>query len=231
MALHETGRHYNYVEIVEGKRIRKMYHYMQNRGMFKIPESVDKLIVMSDIHSATPEVVGDMIANDIINKDTIVLSMGDMSGNFELGGNGDPINEYRAIRDAARAFYFVQGNHDEQNSSAEALKNDDGTRCCVDRRVQDTPIGKIGGVNGIISRGQKPPRPQLHIYHQDTYLQRLKNVLASKPDILMTHQPVRLSSELYQPKLRLCGHCHASDDRFLKNDFINCDNRILDIRD
>lgn len=110
------------------------------------------------------------------------------------------------------------------------LQNKDGTYCCLDRRVQTTPLGRIGGISGIIAK--KAPNHELHIYEERLYMGRLKSVLEREPDILVTHQPLKDHDLTYYPKLHLCGHWYATDDEYIKEVrpgryLIICDSRIL----
>eukprot|EP00051_Salpingoeca_urceolata_P018336 m.256775 g.256775 ORF g.256775 m.256775 type:complete len:66 (-) comp19175_c0_seq4:517-714(-) len=59
---------------------------------------------MPDIHSVTPEVVAKLVAKRRVIKQAIVLCTGDMVGNFTMGGNGDPLDAYKQLRDAAKAL-------------------------------------------------------------------------------------------------------------------------------
>lgn len=209
---------------------------MRNNGLFKAKadSGVCRVSVMSDIHSASDAVVGDMIKKNIIDKTTVVISCGDMcGGTSRLGEDDDPIETYCAIQEAAYAFYFVQGNHDAENSRARSMRNDDGTRCYVDRKIQHTVLGTIGGVSGIVSY-TGIPKPEKHIYTEDVYQQRINKVLIGRPDIFLTHQPeIDYDSAGYRPHIHLCGH-HAEEEFMTsskdgKSEYvrINADNRIL----
>jgi hypothetical protein len=133
-----------------------------------------------------------------------------------LGNDADPMESYLKIYDVAHTFYFVQGNHDYHNEDALQLRNEDGTYCCLDRRIQQTILGTISGLNGIIAR--KEPDHNLHIYEERLYMGRLNNILKRQPlvDILVTHQPLR-DIHVEVPKLHLCGHWYAPDDEYICN--------------
>lgn len=185
----------------------KTFQRMINNVVFNIPDGL-KIIAMSDIHSATDYVVSDMVKKGIIDKYVVVLSCGDMAGNStKLGTNVDPYQSYLSIRNAAKAFYFVQGNHDIYSDQSQQLCNDDGTRCCVDQLVQNTVIGKIGGVSGI--EAKKEPEPNRHIYDSLVYTRRFNKMIRCSPDILMTHQHYPLASTdmgISNIHIHLCGH-------------------------
>lgn len=239
--MEERGRHQRYSETLnKGKRAYKTYHYLENDGTFNIVPPVRRIVCMSDIHSATPAVVSDMIKKRIINGETVVLCTGDMAGDGTMGGDGDPIGAYRSILEHAFALYFVQGNHDTENPAVYELRNRDGTPCCVHGLCIDTIIGKVAGVNGIIGNPSKQHRTT-----KDAYTAALRRVLSGGPDILLTHQPPRLEPEAstvdtkyegYPPQavpLHICGH-YAYEPNYRVQTahgiILNCDNRILDIR-
>ncbi len=229
--LKESARHYKYGEDLKRGRTHKTFQYMSNNDVFKLTEDICKVLIMSDIHSATPFVVCDLVDSGVIDQETIALTCGDMAGNGKMGGNADPIAEYKAILDAAHRFYFVQGNHDVYYKEALHLKNSDGTYCCVDGRLVNTPLGTITGVSGIIGNSN----PELHIYDAVTYREKYRKAVALQPDILLTHQPPPepdVDKHKYTtPLIQICGHWHAEDDAFqiLHNGIlrINSDNRIL----
>jgi Icc protein len=228
------GTHLSYREDLGRKTVQKYYCYMNNEGTFRQTESVTRILLMSDLHSATPKIIEDLLSKGIITKTTVVLSCGDMAGNGKFGDDSDPTESYKVISANARAFYFVQGNHDLPNPEAMALRNDDGTPCAVHGICVDTIIGRIGGVNGIIGDPYRNER-----YDHKTYSRLLKDVIAQQPDILLTHQPPTVAateSEVsYGPQrvpVHVCGHYPYEGDFMVHSQYglvLNCDSRILDI--
>jgi len=232
MSLIRSNVNSKYIEeLKRGKRHTKICHYYKNDGIFNIPEGC-KVLLMSDIHSITTVVVDDLIKKNTINDKTIVITTGDMSGDFSTAGNGDPFEDYVKINKAAKAFYFVQGNHDYRNSQCKKLTNDDGTKCYVEGILQDTILGKITGLNGIIVDDARVNK-KLHKYSQEEYNRKLDYLLNLKPDIFLTHMPLdkeRLES-VFLPKIHLCGHYDTED--YFVNDMdycmINLDGKIVEL--
>ena len=229
------GTHLHYREDLGRKSVQKYYNYMSNDGTFRIAEPINRVLLMSDLHTATPRIIEDLVHKGIITGETVVLSCGDMAGNGKFGGDADPTEAYKVICANARAFYFVQGNHDLPNPEANALRNGDGTLCAVHGVCVDTIIGRIGGVNGVIG---DPVRNERH--DARTYNRMLKDVIAQRPDILLTHQPPNIGAdrhEGYGPQnvpIHVCGHYAYEGDFMVRTEYgwiLNCDSRILDITD
>lgn len=115
MALyHETGSRVFTEEILNGGKIhkKKYRHYADINTFFtaKPQASSDlKVIAMSDIHSITDKVITDLIRKKHINKNTIVITTGDMAGNGRSGAAGDdnPYDSYVKILKAAHSLYLV----------------------------------------------------------------------------------------------------------------------------
>lgn len=192
----------------DGKLTKPKYrHYSDLKACFpKADSSVTKVIAMSDIHSVTSQVVDSLIKKGNIDSSTIVICTGDMAGNGRSGPSGDcnPYDDYVKILKAARAFYFVQGNHDIYDERALKLMNSDGTPCCVHGRAIKTPIGVISGLNGITNEVEIKER---HKYTNDKYKNWVKQIRKMGPiDIFLTHQPFQ--DNPIAP-LHLFGHAHA----------------------
>lgn len=220
----------DYKEIFKNTKIRtKDYYSYSNNGLFNLGQ-YKRLIIMSDIHSITPKVIDDLIKSKKIDKDTIVITTGDMAGNGKMGGDADPYNDYLKINQHAGLFYFVQGNHDTYNPKCKDLVNSDGTYCCVEGRLQNTPLGTISGVNGIETIEKKVNKDK-HKYDSELYNKRLRFTLKGKPDILLTHQPIEkdLLKKYHLPKYHIHGHNHF-DNHFRIEDYvmINLDNKIME---
>lgn len=216
--------------IKRGKIIHKSLHRCKKDVTWPNAGDVRRIVAMSDIHGATTEVVHSLIhKRKIIDKDTIVICTGDMGGaDGKMGGLLDPTKDYCAIKDACRAFYFVQGNHDLDVSAVHnTWTNEDGTPCYLHRKVVDTAIGRIGGVSGIIVAKGKVAIERAHIYTEEDYDAMLQEVLQQKPEILLTHTP--LESNLGVSR-HLFGHAHFEEYIGLGEDgslSLNMDRRIF----
>jgi len=217
--------------MIKNRKNHKIYYYYENNGLFSLPKNT-KLLLMSDLHTATTYIIDDLIKKKKIDKNVIVISTGDMAGNGKMGGDADPYDDYVKINKHAKLFYFVQGNHDVFNQKCKELKNDDGTYCCVEGRVQNTPFGTISGINGIETSANKV-KVLKHKYSSEIYNKRLKfSLMTFEPDIFLTHQPIKkdILEKYHLPKYHLCGHYHM-EDYFQTDDdhtMINLDNRILE---
>lgn len=223
----------------------KAYCEMLNRGKLKYKslhrckksvtwtqletQSSKRIVAMSDIHGATSEVVHSLIKRRIIDQDTIVICTGDMGGeNGKKGGLLDPTPDYIKIRDVASAFYFVQGNHDlDREGLHSTWINKDGTPCYLHRKVVKTPLGRIGGVSGIVAYDGREPDSDAHIYSKEEYEEMLSEVLDQQPDVLLTHTPLEKDA---LSCIHLFGHAHfkeyigTSDTGALS---LNMDSRIF----
>ena len=208
--------HQKYVEYV-GKKLKpkpKTFYTFKNNGFFTL-DSETRLLIMSDIHSITLDVIDSLVKKKKIDKNTIVITCGDMAGNGHIGGDGNPYDSYVKILESSKLFFFVQGNHDDFDKRANLLKNSDGSTCCVEGILQTTPIGTITGLNGVIAK-DKYVNPKKHKYSQELYYERLDYILKLKPDIVLTHQPlsdddITRQKSIHVPKIRICGHQHNED--------------------
>jgi predicted MPP superfamily phosphohydrolase len=191
-----------------GRVKAKSYHYCKLSPTFAMAKKngVKRVIAMSDIHSMTADVVDWLISTRRITPQTVVITTGDMAGNGRLGEDGDPLQQYIRLRDAALALYFVQGNHDDFNPQALALRNSDGTPCCVDGDVIQTPLGAIGGVNGITVLDEHV-EPAKHKLSAVDYNAQYRRVLSMGPTIMLTHQPVE-REDMAANCIHLFGHAH-----------------------
>ena len=178
-----------------GKRKAKSMHYCSLAASNMFPRrdpALKRVVAMSDIHSVTSAVVDKLIQRRLVDKDTVVVCTGDMAGTGRMGSNADSFADYVRLRDAARALYLVQGNHDTLNPAVEELANADGSWCSVHRRVVDTPLGRVAGLHGIINDAK--PDPAFHVHTSEAYLGSLAAVLALRPDVLLTHTPVEFGA-------------------------------------
>lgn len=153
-----------------------------------------------------------------------------MSGESKkIGGNGDPYNSYKKILENSNKFYFVQGNHDIYDDKFNSLKNNDLTPCAVDSIVVDTPIGRIGGINGIEVDDNNIDN-NYHKYSSEEYNEKLLNILELNPDIILSHQPIsNIDFSEHKVKYYISGHCKIDPFIQIKDDLalINVDNKIL----
>jgi predicted MPP superfamily phosphohydrolase len=222
-------KHTKYYEILikKGRKKPKEYSQYINNNLFQL--NGHRLIIMSDMHTATGDVIDDLIKKKTINKNTIVITTGDMSGNGKMGGDSDPYDDYVKIQQSAGYFYFVQGNHDILNEKCKDIINDDGSFCMVDGRVVNSPLGTIGGINGIETDDSKVDH-NIHKYSRKTYQKKLEFALNTRPDILLTHQPIQKSRIKILPKYHLCGHQPIEPYFVIDDDYtmINLDNKIME---
>ena len=221
--------HNKYIEIVGNKNKSKIkeYYCYKNNDFFNLQNN--RLILMSDLHSLADFIIDDLIKKKKIDKNTIVISTGDMSGNNKIGGNGDPYNTYKKILDNSGKFYFVQGNHDAHNDKCYELKNNDDTPCLVNMIMINNPIGKIAGINGI-EVDDDNVNHNFHKYSNKEYNERLTKVLELEPDIILSHQPItNINFDKYNVKYYICGHYKIEPFIEIKNNisFINLDNKVL----
>ena len=214
--------------------------------LFNVP-----VIAMSDIHSQTTELF-EMLDKFVDLSQFIVLAAGDMAGKCVLGTDGIPTDDYIYMLKRAKEFYFVQGNHDlpDKMNVQDTLKNSSGIYCKIKNGTTiNTTIGKIGGVNGIISDKDHPYKMS-----SDAYFKYLKKALTLKPRILLTHDTPSIpvyydkrfdekgnkmryigNEEIFnvintlKPKIHFYGHCyHPSLHNFIGGvNYINLDGRVI----
>jgi len=222
--------HNKYCEFVGNKnkpKIKECYFY-KNNNFFKLGEL--RLVIMSDLHSLTDFIIDDLVKKKIINSNTIVITLGDMSGESKkIGGNGDPYDSYKKILENSNKFYFVQGNHDINNDKFNLLINDDLTPCMVDSIMVNTSIGKIAGINGI-EVDDNEVNHNYHKYSSDEYKNKLLKILELNPDIILSHQPISgIEYSKYKIKYYMSGHYKIEPFLQINENFafINLDNKIL----
>lgn len=232
--------------VVHGGTFDHKTVYIANTTLFDAP-----VIAMSDIHSQTEELFS-MLDELVDLSQFVVLTAGDMAGKGTLGTDGVPTNDYIFMNNRAKKFYFVQGNHDlpDENNIQNTLKNRCGTQCLIKNGTTiNTEIGKIGGVNGIISDKDHPYKMS-----SDSFFKYLKKALQHKPRILITHDtpsiPVYYDKRLdkqgnklryignedifktvdhAKPRIHFYGHCyHPTLHNFIGGvNYINLDSRII----
>lgn len=190
-------------------------------------------ILTGDLHTYGLQVFQTLHSYIDLNK-FIVLSVGDMAGNGNKGADVDPTELYTFINEHSKKFYYVQGNHDLQSPTTSDHNIVDGT-------VVNTEIGKIGGVNGIIS-----DKKRLYRLPEKEFLQHIQSSLNQNINILLTHEtpalPVfdpkyktpcigqkSLYSSLKSPLIYVYGHCHHTVFYHYISGihFINADARVI----
>ena len=203
-------------------------------SLFKQP-----VIAMSDMHDNTPKIVEKL--NQFFKlQHFVVLSTGDMAGTGVYGSDDDPTPSYEYLSKLAKEYYFVQGNHDLpcgiNKGFEKKIKNKQNKLCMIQNGDSvKSLIGKIAGVNGIIS-DKKHPYKMSH----DKYITYLKKGLQKKPYILMTHDTpsikeyignadILATTQKYKPNIHLYGHCHHPTFYNVVNGvkYINLDKRII----
>lgn len=209
------------------------------------------VIAMSDIHSQTTEL--NVMLDELVDlSQFVVLAAGDMAGDYIKGTDGIPTSDYTYMSERCKEFYFVQGNHDlpDENNSQATLKNTNGVFCNIKNGTTiNTSIGKIGGVNGIISDKDHPYKMS-----SDMYFKYLTKALSFKPRILITHETPSIpvyydkgvdengnkkryigNEEIFnkvnkhKPKIHFYGHCfHPSFHNLIGGvNYINLDAKVL----
>jgi predicted phosphodiesterase len=149
------------------------------------------VIAMSDIHAQTQNVIDKLDQKFLLSR-FVVLTAGDMAGTLTMGTDGDPTAFYQQLSDKCQEFYFVQGNHDmpDKMNVEKKLTTVNGTPCMIPNgQTINTSIGKIGGVNGIISDKHHPYK-----LSESDYLKHLTRALEKRPSILLTHDTPALPS-------------------------------------
>jgi Icc-related predicted phosphoesterase len=213
----------------------KKYIYSVKNHTFDHP-----LIVMSDTHSHTQSVIEYLKGSYDLSLYTII-TVGDMAGELVYGCDGIPTDFYKQFLESADSFYFVQGNHDlpDSNGECDSLENENGSKCMVHGKFHDTRIGKVGGVNGIISTRKKS-----HPYKilKGDYLKYLSKYRGKyQLDVLLIHDTPKHGDDIIgrdeiwdvikkiKPKVCIYGHCHHKSPYYYKNNvhLFNVDSRVL----
>ena len=190
-------------------------------------------VLTGDLHTHGLHVF-QMLQSYIDLKQFIVLSVGDMAGDGNKGTDADPSELYTFIKENSKSFYYVQGNHDLQSPGTVGNNIADGTWVT-------TEIGKIGGVNGIIS-----DKRRLYRLSEKEFIAHIKSLLNQNIKILLTHEtpalpvidPMYKTPCIGQKSLFLTlrgnlvhvyGHCHHSEFYHYISGvhFINVDSRVI----
>lgn len=91
MLLEKSNKYY---ETIKDKKEPKPYYVYNNT--FTLPDNME-LMLMSDLHTATTDIIDDLIKTNKISKNVCVISTGDISGNGKMGGDADPYLDYVKI--------------------------------------------------------------------------------------------------------------------------------------
>lgn len=213
----------------------KNNHDIKEIFVIKSDLFIEPVIAMSDIHSHAPRLII-MLDNYLYLNKFVILTTGDMAGNFMMECDGDPTQSYIFLNRVAKEFYFVQGNHDLPNDHHQEKKIKKKNYSMIpDGKSVTTLIGKISGVNGIISNRSHPykmPKTQ--------YINLLRKSISTKPSILMTHDTPEIPNNIGDNdifkivdksniKVHFFGHCHHDQFHHLINgtNYFNLDDRVL----
>lgn len=196
----------------------------------------EPVMLTSDLHTYGLNVF--QILQEHIHLDKfIVLSVGDMAGNGELGADADPTILYTFLKENCKMHYYVQGNHDFESLSTIENNISDGS-------IVESSLGIIGGINGIISKKEK-----LYRVMEKDYFSYLSNMKNKNIKYLLTHEAPELpvvdpstgnncigNKKFYQELLKyksdlihIYGHCNHSEfyHKISNIHFINADSRVI----
>lgn len=159
---------------VKGK---ESVEYIEGRADIDIP-----IIITSDLHH-NAQMLMSFIAEKVKEPEKFIfISAGDMAGTGILGSNGDPSDALFEARDYFKMVFCVNGNHDEK-SRIEGMRNNDNSHCHIHKRVQEiTSLGRIAGIDGIISK-----KKLVHRMRKQKYMDVLEQITAQPLDWLITH--------------------------------------------
>ena len=222
-------------------------HDIKNIIYIDSEEFPHQVIMTSDLHSHSIELFR-RLEKVIPLGDFHVITAGDMSGKLIMGPDSDSDTTpfYQEILPKVKSLYLIQGNHDLPPPAPSHLRNilanKDGTRPYLeDGKMQNTPLGRVGGVHGIISNKPHPYKKSEWKYLDDLReFRKPKN----KPDILITHDTPKFiynnqefigNYKIYdeilkiKPKMYLYGHCHHHEIHTVHEgiNFFNLDGRVL----
>jgi len=156
---------------------------------------------------------------DISKKSKIgVLLTGDFYTNLEKrGSSGDVRNVWKAFNEQFDWVIGVAGNHDRFGTEEEEndFKNQEHIYL-LHKNIQEIDGLKIGGISGIIGRGDKTNRVD-----ENEYLDTLKKLLKKDLDFILLHETpdfpklnfignskIREVIENGSESKIICGHCY-----------------------
>lgn len=209
-------------------------------------------IITSDLHSHTKQVFY-LLEKYLKLENFTVIAAGDMAGAQIFGSDGDPTEDYEYMIERCGEFYFSQGNHDlpsyDNNGREKRLRNHNShfgnhTLCSLEESQSvDSRIGKIAGLDGIISDRKHPYK-----FHHKEYCQKMMKKLETHPQIFVTHDTPAIPRKYdrsddnyvgndmifnkinkYKPKIHIYGHCHHPTYHNLINgvNYICADARVI----
>lgn len=174
--------------------IKHISHIRTN--LFKEPT-----IVMSDLHSTTPELFKKLFESEKIDMTKYhVITVGDMAGTRVMGSDGNPTPQYAYLLNICKvkSLTIVQGNHDlppkDCELSTPSIKQQVSNCIIRNGMIHKTVNGTVGGVNGTISR-----KPHPYKMPPENYYRFLKRYIGinKRPDILLTHDTPRFFHEMF----------------------------------
>ena len=204
-------------------------------GEFKTEKSnLDFLIICSDLQGAIEKdgenkLVGeelpeflkfliDIEFEEIKNPKIGVLLCGDLFTSLDKrGGSGDVRLVCLKFKEQFDWVVGVAGNHDRFGTDLEKeeFKSTENIYL-LHKETQEIDALKVGGISGIIGRGDKPNRVD-----EKEYLDNLKKLLNKELDFILLHETPDFPELDYigNPKIRtliekesksniFCGHCH-----------------------
>lgn len=204
-----------------GENKEEKYLLLVSSTLFKKPT-----IVCSDLHTYGLRTFQLLTENFVDLSKFIVISVGDMAGDGKKGTDADPTELYTFLQNTSKQFLYVQGNHDLESPMTQTSNIADG-------ETIDTDLGKIGGINGIISKRDKTEK---------TYISYLHKLFAQKIDILLTHETPKIPSCIgnqalfstiqsrnKHPLIHIFGHCYHNEPfHFISGtQYINVDSRVI----
>ncbi|MHA1992080.1 MAG: metallophosphoesterase family protein [Candidatus Hodarchaeales archaeon] len=202
----------------------------------------EPVIITSDLHENTLKVM-QIVDQRYGLKNFNVITAGDMAGLGIAGSDSNPIESYKYIVEKAKTFFFVQGNHDlpDPDHLDKKLVNKISIKCNIDGKIVNTSLGKIVGINGIMSE-------KFHPYKipSSRYLDLVEKLLRGKKrvDIFITHETPAINDELtlfkgnsklfeyinkFKPRIHIYGHCYHKFPIKLVNGvkYISADGKVL----
>ncbi|WP_051775241.1 metallophosphoesterase family protein [Paenibacillus tyrfis] len=205
--------------------------------MSTLPSSVDALIVTSDLQGmmrttdgndvmlgeGLPDYLSLLIGierSDLAPDRVGVLLCGDLYGDLQRGGSGDPSGVWLKFGETFRWVVGVAGNHDLMDDAKKRQLSGRSNICPIDRPgIVEFGGAAWGGLGGVIGRPDKPNRMT-----EADYLQALRKLLNKQPHAMLLHQSpdvpergcagspeIRAVLESGPEALVFCGHSHWDD--------------------
>ena len=219
-----------------------------------LPENIVAIVVTSDLQGVVIQnnesvLLGEILADnlklifeiyfpEIDRNRTIAFLCGDLYADLiKRGQSGDPTKVWEKFASVFGQTIGIAGNHDKFNT-VENLHKIKNTKLLINEIFEIEGL-KIGGLSGIIGRGDKNFRLQ-----ETDYLKALSNLLNKKPNILLTHlSPQILDKNLEGDKnitkilengnttTLFCGHSHweynSAFDMKNETQILNVDTKVF----